>query len=167
MVTDETFELVDVALQSEELGRLTVPLSAPAPGPFELPEGAVVSVALTFHLREAVDGLCFVDTRRREGRVVARTRTALGSFRPGGPYEILLPAERLPVGRAECGTYEVTGTFVDAEGRELSQESHRFRIVHQPRILHRRHHSPQEHPYEEHPHHEHESLEQPLEKPNA
>ncbi|MFF5449451.1 hypothetical protein [Streptomyces sp. NPDC012888] len=130
------FELLDVALVSDEIGRLTVPLDGREQGPFELPEGAVVSVALTFRLGRDIDGLVFTDTRLRDGYVVSATQIPLGSYRAGGPYEVQLSAERLPVGRHECATYEVTGSFSDALRRVLCTESHRFRIVHQPRAVH-------------------------------
>ncbi|MEV8530586.1 hypothetical protein [Streptomyces sp. NPDC051211] len=137
MPNGEVFELVDVALLSDDLGRVSVPLAGGGEaGPFELHEGAVMTVALTFRLHQAVDGLTFTDTRRREGFTISSSPVALGSFRPGGPYEVHLPAERLPVGRAVCGVYEVTGVFTDGAGRELSREVHRFRIVHQPRLVH-------------------------------
>lgn len=123
------FQLMDVALVSDEFGRVTVDLSLPEQDVVELPEGTVVGVALTFRTGEEVDGLTFVEERSYEGRTIATARNVLGGFRAGGPYEVQLPAERLPVGRG-CGTYDVTGRFVDAEGRELAHESHRFRIVH-------------------------------------
>ncbi|WP_137990788.1 hypothetical protein [Streptomyces vilmorinianum] len=140
------FELMGVALVSDELGRVAVPLDTGGREVVDLPEGAVVSVALTFRVGEEVDGLAFEEERWRAGHLVATTRSALGGFRPGGPYEIELPAERLPVGRASCGTYDVRGRFTDAEDRELARESHRLRIVHQrpsaaPRGVRRRHRS--------------------------
>ncbi|WP_405861687.1 hypothetical protein OG361_40035 [Streptomyces sp. NBC_00090] len=126
------FELLNVALTSEEWGTHIVPPDARGGEPVELPEGAVLTVALTFRVAEAIDGLAVEETRRYGGNVIGTTRTALGGFRAGGPYEIQLPSERLPVGRASCGTYEVTARFVAADGRELARESHRFRIVHRP-----------------------------------
>ncbi|MFJ3584649.1 hypothetical protein ACIPPS_20820 [Streptomyces sp. NPDC090127] len=123
------FELMDVALVSDEFGRFPVPLGTERPEAVELPEGAVVGVALTFRTDEGVDGLSFEEERSHAGNLIATAHNVLGGFRAGGPYEIQLPAERLPVGRG-CGTYEVTGRFLDAEGRELARESHRFRIVH-------------------------------------
>ncbi|MEU9700437.1 hypothetical protein [Streptomyces sp. NPDC047981] len=123
------FELMNVALVSDEFGRVTVDQGAPGQDVVELPEGTVVGVALTFRTGEEVDGLTFVAERSREGRTIATARNVLGGFRAGGPYELQLPVERLPVGRG-CGTYEVTGRFLDAEGHELARESHRFRIVH-------------------------------------
>ncbi|MGW6570139.1 hypothetical protein [Streptomyces sp. NPDC054975] len=123
------FQLMGVALVSDEFGRIAVPLSSEGREAVELPEGAVIGVALSFLTGEEVDGLTFVEERSHEGQVIATARNVLGGFRPGGPYEIQLPAERLPIGRG-CGTYEVTGRFLDAEGRELARESHRFRIVH-------------------------------------
>ncbi|MDT9686992.1 hypothetical protein Q5762_01230 [Streptomyces sp. P9(2023)] len=123
------FELMDVALVSDEYGRVTVPLNTNGREAVELPEGTVIGVALTFRTGEEVDGLTFLEERSHEGRVIAENRTVLGGFRAGGPYEIQLPAERLPIGRG-CGTYEVTGRIVDPDGRELARERHRFHIVH-------------------------------------
>ncbi|MFI8823479.1 hypothetical protein [Streptomyces sp. NPDC053431] len=131
------FELLDVSLHTEELGRVAVPLDhggghgTGKREPLVLPEGAVVSVGLTFRLEREIDGLAFEDTRMWDGVVLASTRTVLGGFRPGGPYEVRLPQERMPVGRAHCGVYEVTGRFTDGEGRELAVEQHDLRIEHQ------------------------------------
>ncbi|MFI8521859.1 hypothetical protein ACIGEZ_29190 [Streptomyces sp. NPDC085481] len=125
------FELLDVSLYTEEAGRIEVPQEGPAADePIVLPEGVVVSVGLTFRLGDEIDGLAFEDTRARAGAKVASTRTALGGFRAGGPYEVRLPSERLPVGKASCGTYEVTGRVVDEDGRALAEERHRIRIEH-------------------------------------
>ncbi|MFI8766580.1 hypothetical protein ACIGN6_16885 [Streptomyces sp. NPDC053792] len=126
------FELMALALVPEERGARTLSPDLRGGEPVELPEGATVSVALTFRLAENVDGLAFEETRSYAGQVIGTTRTALGGFRAGGPYEIRLPPERLPVGRANCGTYEVSGRFVDADGHVLAWETHRFRLVHQP-----------------------------------
>ncbi|MFI8966458.1 hypothetical protein ACIGO8_30595 [Streptomyces sp. NPDC053493] len=127
------FELVDVSLYSDELGRVEVPLRDPAGAePLDVPEGAVVSVGLTFRLGREIDGLVFEDTRSKDDVVLAATRTVLGGFRPGGPYEVRLPPERLPVGRAHCGVYDVAGRFTDGDGRELAVEHHRLSLTHQP-----------------------------------
>lgn len=126
------FELIDMTLIPEERGTRTMPLDPRGGEPVELPEGATVSLALTFRLTEDVDGLTFEETRWYAGQVTGTTRTVLGGFRAGGPYEIHLSPERLPVGRANCGTYEVSGRFVDAEGHVLARQTHRFRLVHQP-----------------------------------
>ncbi|MFD0367952.1 hypothetical protein [Streptomyces sp. NPDC059071] len=127
------FELLDVTLVSDEFDRLALPLDPdPDRGPVDVPEGAVVSLSLSFRVGEELRGLTFDEERRRGGDVVAATRHVLGGFRAGGPYELQLPAVRMPVGRAHCGTYEVTGRFADGEGRELARESHGFRIVHRP-----------------------------------
>ncbi|MER7624581.1 hypothetical protein [Streptomyces sp. NPDC126503] len=127
------FELLEIRLHTEERGRVDVPFAQSGPAPaIELPEGAVVGVGLVFRLGRDIDGLAFEDTRVREGSVLARTHTALGGFRTGGPYEIRLSAERLPVGRAHCGTYEVTGRFVDGDGQELAAGTYRVRLTHEP-----------------------------------
>ncbi|MFG2642040.1 hypothetical protein ACGFYP_13865 [Streptomyces sp. NPDC048370] len=123
------FQLMGVDLVSDEFGRIAVPLSAKGREVVDVPEGTVVGVALTFRTGKEIDGLTFVEERSHEGRVIATDRSVLGGFRPGGPYEIQLSTERLPVGRG-CGTYDVTGRFLDAEGKELARESHSFRIVH-------------------------------------
>ncbi|MFF9499851.1 hypothetical protein [Streptomyces sp. NPDC014656] len=124
------FTLLEVALFSEDRGRLSL---LPAPEgrlPVELPDGGVMAVSLTFRVGEQTEGLAYEEERRRDGQVVMTSRHLLGGFRPGGPYEIRLPAERLPVGRANCATYEVTGRFVDAEGHELARERQSFELVH-------------------------------------
>ncbi|MFF6776971.1 hypothetical protein ACFY8W_25950 [Streptomyces sp. NPDC012637] len=127
------FELLDVTLVSDEFDRLALPLDPdPDREPVDLPEGAVVSVSLSFRVGEELRGLTFEEERGRYGVVVAATRHVLGGFRAGGPYELQLPAVRMPVGRANCGAYVATGRFTDAEGRELARESHTFRIVHRP-----------------------------------
>lgn len=126
------FELLDVSLYTKE-GRLEVPLRAVEDGePPSLPEGSVVSLGLTFRLGEEIEGVTFEGSRVRDGVVLGSTRTVLGSFRAGGPYEVRLPAERLPVGRTHCGVYEMAGRFQDGEGRELALEHHRLRITHVP-----------------------------------
>ncbi|MEV5969560.1 hypothetical protein [Streptomyces sp. NPDC051921] len=127
------FTLLGVCLHTEGLGPVEVPLRDTVERePLVLPEGAVVSVGLTFRLGQEIDGLAFEDTRAWDGVTIASTRTVLGGFRPGGPYEVRLPAERLPVGRAHCGVYEVTGRFTDADGRELAFERHRLMVEHLP-----------------------------------
>ncbi|MFD5328486.1 hypothetical protein [Streptomyces sp. NPDC127092] len=128
------FELLDLSLHTEELGRLEVPRSD-RPGeaePIVVPEGTVISVGLTFRLDQEVDGLAFEESLVMEGKVLATTRTVLGGFRTGGPYEVRLPPERLPVGRAHCGVYTVTGRFTDGDGRDLGEESYRMRLEHRP-----------------------------------
>lgn len=130
--TPGTFRLVGIALLSEEFGRMEVPLEAPSdgtvPDPFDLPHGAVVTLALSFRTAVDVDGLVYTETRVRDGAVLSTIRTALGGYRAGGPYEIRMPPERLPNGRAAGNTYEVTGTFSDAAGHVLAAERHRFRL---------------------------------------
>ncbi|MET7758114.1 hypothetical protein ABZT27_25935 [Streptomyces sp. NPDC005389] len=124
-------ELLGLALVSDELGTFTVPLEgAGADIPYELPEGAVVSVALTFRLAADTDGLLFETVRVGEGEEPVARRIALGSFRAGGPYEIRLPPERLPLGRAHRGTYDVTARMSDAAGTEHARVEHRFTLVH-------------------------------------
>jgi hypothetical protein len=125
------FELWHVRLAPDDRGTGVLPLDGEG-DPVELPEGGTISVALTFRVGEEVDGLVFEETRRYAGKVIGTTRTTLGGYRAGGPYEVHLPPERLPVGRANCGVYEVTGRFTDSEGRVLGRERHRFRLVHQP-----------------------------------
>lgn len=120
--------LLDVSLHTEEQGRLPVALGGGAP--LVLGEGTVVSVGLTFRLGGEVDGLTFEEERARDGRILSTTRTLLGDFRRGGPYEVWLPPQRMPVGRAHCGVYRMTGRLTDATGRELAREDHDLRLVH-------------------------------------
>ncbi|MFD8012969.1 hypothetical protein [Streptomyces sp. NPDC058955] len=124
--------LLDVSLHTEEQGRLPVALGGGAvdAAPLVLGEGTVVSLGLTFRLGGEVDGLTFEEERARDGRVLATTRTLLGDFRRGGPYEVWLPPQRMPVGRAHCGVYRMSGRLTDGAGRELAREDHALRLVH-------------------------------------
>ncbi|MFF6883994.1 hypothetical protein ACFY9F_12490 [Streptomyces sp. NPDC012421] len=130
--TGTGFSLLDVSLHTEERGRLPVALGGGAADavPLVLAEGTVVSLGLTFRLGLEVDALTFVEERARDGRVLATTRTLLGGFRRGGPYEVWLPPQRMPVGKAHCGLYLVTGRVTDGRGRELAREDHHVRLVH-------------------------------------
>ncbi|MEU3607721.1 hypothetical protein AB0E83_20085 [Streptomyces sp. NPDC035033] len=129
--TDSGFRLLDVSLHTEELGRLGVPLGGPGSGePLVLAEGTVVSLGLTFRLGTDIDGLAFEEEQARGGRVLATTRTVLGGFRSGGPYEVWLPSRRMPVGRAHLGLYRITGRLTDGRGRELAREAHDVCLVH-------------------------------------
>ncbi|MEU2078267.1 hypothetical protein [Streptomyces sp. NPDC013489] len=124
-------ELMELTLVSDALGTFTVPLGGPGRDiPYELPGGAVVSIVLTFRLGTDTDGLIFETIRVGEGEQPVTRRNALGSFRTGGPYEIRLPPERLPLGRAHCGTYDVTARMSDAAGIEHARVKHRFTLVH-------------------------------------
>ncbi|MFF1512211.1 hypothetical protein [Streptomyces sp. NPDC058326] len=132
-MTDPDFELLDISLYTEEPDRRVVSLRAgDAPETPEIPEGAVLSVGLTFRLGREIEGVAFEDSRVREGTVLATVRTVLGGFRTGGPYEVRLPQERLPVGRAHRGVYELTGRFTAGDGRELAVVHRRIRVVCQP-----------------------------------
>ncbi|MEU8879274.1 hypothetical protein [Streptomyces hydrogenans] len=126
------FRLLDVALHTEEWGRLTVALEGGPDHdePLVLGEGTKVSVGLTFRSDRAVDGLTYEERRTREGRGPATTRTLLGGFRGGGPYEVWLPPRRMPEGRAHCGLYRITGRLTDGHGRELARVDHHVRLVH-------------------------------------
>ncbi|MFJ8130002.1 hypothetical protein [Streptomyces hydrogenans] len=125
------FRLLDVALHTEEWGRLTVALEGgPDDEPLVLGEGTRVSVGLTFRSDQAVDGLTYEERRTRGGRGPATTRTLLGGFRGGGPYEVWLPPRRMPEGRAHCGLYRITGRLTDGHGRELARVDHHVRLVH-------------------------------------
>ncbi|MCP3820668.1 rho GDP-dissociation inhibitor [Streptomyces sp. A3M-1-3] len=132
----QEFELLSVTLQAE--GRQDIDVALPVPGetelvtraaPFTLKEGAEVRITLGFRLGKAVEGLKFTDVRRRQGAVIGMSEVLLGGYRPGGPYEVVLPPERLPIGHLARDMYEVTGTFVDGEGNVLGHESHAFVIT--------------------------------------
>ncbi|NML50972.1 hypothetical protein HHL19_20930 [Streptomyces sp. R302] len=126
------FRLLDMSLHTEDEGRLVVDLGGRAgeAGPLRVPEGAVVSVGLTFQVGRAVDGLTFEEVRTGDDREPVVTRTPLGGFRRGGPYEVRLPPRRMPVGRAHCGLYEVTGRLTDGRGHELARADHELMLVH-------------------------------------
>ncbi|MEV6651876.1 hypothetical protein [Streptomyces sp. NPDC051219] len=132
----QEFELLSVTLQAEGHEDIDVPL--PVPGetsivprtaPFTLKEGAEVRVMLAFRLGKPVEGLTFTDVRHRQGSVIGCSEVLLGGYRPGGPYEVVLPPERLPIGHLARDTYEVTGTFVDSDGHILGHENHAFVIM--------------------------------------
>ncbi|MEU5811705.1 hypothetical protein [Streptomyces sp. NPDC047718] len=125
------FQLVDMALLTEHEGCSGRPGSAhpERSDPVELPEGALVTLCLVFRLGRDVDGLAYTETRVRDGTVEAAQETQLGGFRAGGPYEIHLQPERLPVGHAAAGTYEVHGVFTDRHRRPLASAYRRYRIA--------------------------------------
>ncbi|MGW6540114.1 hypothetical protein ACWGBV_27105 [Streptomyces sp. NPDC055051] len=130
--SDPGLRLLDVSLHTEDRGRLPVVLGGGAVEavPLVLAEGTVVSVGLTFRLGNAVDALAFEQVCARDGRVLDTVRTLLGGFRRGGPYEVWLPPQRMPVGRTHCGLYRITGRLTDGHGRELAREVHHVRLVH-------------------------------------
>lgn len=124
---------MELTLISDELGTFTVPLEGPDDAiTHELPEGTVVSLAMTFRLRADTDGLVFETLRVGKGEEPVARRNVLGSYRAGGPYEIRLPPERLPLGRAHCGPYDVTARMSDAAGIEHARVRHRFTLVPRP-----------------------------------
>ncbi|MFK0257121.1 hypothetical protein [Streptomyces sp. NPDC090445] len=126
------FHLVDMALHAEGEG---CPGTGPRPersDPVELPEGALVTLCIVFRLGRDVDGLAYTETRVRDGTVEAAQETQLGGFRAGGPYEIHLQPERLPMGHAAIGAYEVHGVFTDRHRRPLASAYRRYRIVPAP-----------------------------------
>ncbi|MFG2899947.1 hypothetical protein ACGFZH_23065 [Streptomyces zaomyceticus] len=128
-----TVELTELTLVSDERGTFTVPLEGPGDAiPHELPEGAVVSLVMTFRLGADADGLVFETLRVGEGKDPVARRNLLGSFRAGGPYEIRLPPERLPLGRAHCGPYDVTARLSDAAGVEHARVRYRFSLGRAP-----------------------------------
>ncbi|RSS84124.1 hypothetical protein [Streptomyces sp. WAC06614] len=132
--TDVRFELLDVHLESESFGRVAVPLDGGLSDvPFALPEGALFTVSITFRLTADVDGLVYVDAREFGDCSFPAVSTPLGSFRSGGPYEVVLPPEKLPAGRQTHGMYTVTGTFLDGTGEPLAHEAFRFRLTHHER----------------------------------
>ncbi|MFE2015815.1 hypothetical protein [Streptomyces sp. NPDC059491] len=124
------FELMDVSPVPEGRGARTPPREARQGEPVVLWEGAAVSLALTFRVGEEVAGLVVEMTWLFEGKALGTTRAALGGFRPGGPYEVHLPPERLPVGRAQRGSHAAECRVLDAGGRELARAGIRFRVVH-------------------------------------
>jgi hypothetical protein len=121
------FELLSVTLYAEGHDD---PLVPPLPGsPVVLKEGAEIRIKLIFRIGRPVEGLKFVAGRERQGSVVGITEVTLGCYRPGGPYEVVLPPERLPSGHLARDTYQLRGTFVDADRHVLGEESHSFRIA--------------------------------------
>ncbi|MEU2392710.1 hypothetical protein [Streptomyces sp. NPDC007369] len=129
--TSTDFQLVDMALLTDDEA-CTGGSDSPRPQrsePVELPEGALVTLCLVFRLGRDVDGLAYTETRVRDGTVEAAHETQLGSFRAGGPYEIHLQPERLPMGHAAFGTYEVHGVFTDRHRRPLASAYRRYRIA--------------------------------------
>ncbi|MEU2159803.1 hypothetical protein QRN89_31425 [Streptomyces chengbuensis] len=136
-VTSE-FELLGVTIQVE--GRPDMPVrlapaqgpgAEPPPAPLVLREGSEFRVRLEFAVGAGRDleGLRFIDERTRQGMTVGHQEILLGDYRRGGPYEIVLPPERLPIGHMARDVYQVTGTFADKEGRILGCESHSFEIT--------------------------------------
>lgn len=134
------FELLSVTLHSEGCDDRVDDhvVALPAPGeseavpkspPFTLKEGSDIRITLVFRTGRDIEGLKFVDVRKRQGAVVSRNEVMLGSYRPGGPYELALPLERLPIGHLARDTYEVTGMFVDADDNVLGYETHSFEIT--------------------------------------
>lgn len=130
------FELLGVTLHAE--GHEDHVVALPGPGeseavpkspPFTLKEGSDIRITLVFRTGRDIEGLKFVDVRKRHGAVVGMSEVMLGSYRPGGPYELALPLERLPIGHLARDTYEVTGTFVDAHDNVLGRETHSFEIT--------------------------------------
>ncbi|MFD7445484.1 hypothetical protein [Streptomyces sp. NPDC059909] len=141
MNSPRDFELVAVTIQVE--GRPDIPVllppedrgdpddERPQPAPLTLREGTEFRVRLAFSVRSRhdIDGLRYIDERSRQGVTMTHRETLLGDYRPGGPYEIVLPAEHLPTGHLARDVYQVTGTFVDKEGQELGRETHSFEIT--------------------------------------
>ncbi|MFD0267987.1 hypothetical protein ACFVGY_15610 [Streptomyces sp. NPDC127106] len=123
------FQLVEMALLTEGAGCTGGTPGPERPDPVELPEGAWVTLCLVFRLGRDVDGLTYTETRVRDGTVEEAHETPLGGFRAGGPYEIHLQPERLPMGHAAFGTYEVHGVFTDRRRRPLARTCRRYRIA--------------------------------------
>lgn len=132
------FELLAVAILVE--GHPDMPVRLPAPEdprseppsePLVLREGAEFRLRLEFGVgsRHDIEGLRYIDERTRQGVTVGHQEILLGDYRAGGPYEIVLPPERLPIGHMARDTYEVTGTFVDVHGHVLGRETHSFEIA--------------------------------------
>ncbi|AWK12243.1 hypothetical protein SSP531S_37860 [Streptomyces spongiicola] len=132
------FELLSVTIQVEGRPDMHVRLAppedggaGPPPPPLVLREGSEFRVRLEFAVGSGRDleGLRFVDERTRQGVTVGHQEILLGDYRRGGPYEIVLPPERLPIGHMARDVYQVTGTFADKDGRLLGCESHSFEIT--------------------------------------
>ncbi|MGW7369971.1 hypothetical protein ACWGI8_42760 [Streptomyces sp. NPDC054841] len=139
MNSPSDFELLGVTIQVEGHADMPVPVPSaehpdavpPPPTPLVLREGAEFRVRLEFGVGSGHDleGLRFIDERTRQGVTVGHQEILLGDYRSGGPYEIVLPPERLPIGHMARDTYQVTGTFVDVTGRILGRETHSFEIT--------------------------------------
>ncbi|GFH38160.1 hypothetical protein [Streptomyces pacificus] len=132
------FELLGMTIQVEGRPDMPVRLTPPDGGsagppsaPLVLREGSEFRVRLEFVVGSGRDleGLRFVDERTRQGVTVGRQEILLGDYRRGGPYEIVLPPERLPIGHMARDVYQVTGTIADKDGRILGRESHSFEIT--------------------------------------
>ncbi|NXY94716.1 hypothetical protein HYE82_09990 [Streptomyces sp. BR123] len=130
--TSTGFQLVNMALLTEGQECTGTGPRPERPDPVELPEGALVTLCLVFRLGRDVDGLTYTETRVRDGTVEAAQETQLGGFRAGGPYEIHLQPERLPMGHAAFGIYEVHGVFTDRHRRPLASAYRRYRITQAP-----------------------------------
>lgn len=129
----QVVELMELTLVSDELGTFTVPLEGTDDAiTHEVPEGTVISLAVTFRLGADTDGLVVETLRVGEGEDPVARRNVLGGYRAGGPYEIRLPSERLPLGRSHWGPYDVTARMSDAAGVEHARVSHHFTLVPRP-----------------------------------
>ncbi|MFC5799895.1 rho GDP-dissociation inhibitor [Streptomyces formicae] len=142
MNSSRDFELLAVTIQVDGHPDIPVPLAQDGPDDqarerwarpttVSLREGAEFRVRLDFSVRARhdVDGLKFIDERTREGVTMGHRETHLGDYRPGGPYEVVLPPEHLPTGHLARCTYECTGTFVDGAGQELGRVTHALEIT--------------------------------------
>ncbi|WP_351227364.1 hypothetical protein [Streptomyces sp. NPDC002133] len=141
MNSPRDFELVAVTIQVDGRPDIPVPLPPESPGDpdGELPQVAPLTLragtefrtrlAFTVRSKHDIEGLRYIDERSRQGVTMTHRETLLGDYRSGGPYEIVLPAEHLPTGHLARDVYEVTGTFVDKEGKELGRETHHFEII--------------------------------------
>ncbi|TQK49905.1 RHO protein GDP dissociation inhibitor [Streptomyces sp. SLBN-118] len=100
------------------------------PAPVKLREGAECRAVLTFRVAgDAVDGLKVVHEWWKGGTEVARREVLLGDFRVGGPYEVVLPAERLPSGPGARGLYEARARLIDDIHRILGEQAYTFEIT--------------------------------------
>ncbi|MFI8288031.1 hypothetical protein EAO71_33550 [Streptomyces sp. ms191] len=126
-------ELIRLSLRfAEPDAPVAVPV-APAgeePDAFPLREGIECRAVVEFQvLGRQATGLRVVDRRLRDGVAVGGREVALGDFRHGGPYELSLPPERLPIGPRARGVYEVRVALVDGGDHVLARRVYRFEIT--------------------------------------
>jgi Rho GDP-dissociation inhibitor len=99
------------------------------PSPVVLREGTECRAVLTFRVTgSAVESLKVVDVWWKDGVEVARREVLLGDFRADGPYEVVLPAQRMPRGPGAPGLYEARVRMTDADDRIHAEQAYSFEI---------------------------------------